>query len=67
MGDAITWLGAGFPLTSSRYRSMTGDYVVSLEATYHLLGMPPISLEDGVRETVRWLEDYRRSPLPTGV
>lgn len=56
MGDVIALLGIRFPLTSSRYRSMTSDYVVSLDSTYHILGRPPISLEDGVRETVSWLD-----------
>ncbi len=67
MGDGITRLGLQFPLTSSRYRSMTSDYVVSMDATYRLLGLPPISLEEGVRETVRWLEGYPRATPASGV
>jgi nucleoside-diphosphate-sugar epimerase len=56
VGDGMMRIGLPFPLTSSRYRNMTGNYVVPVQATYDLLGLPPISLEEGVRETVRWLE-----------
>jgi nucleoside-diphosphate-sugar epimerase len=55
-GDIVSWLGLKFPLTSSRYRSMTSNYVVSVDATYSILGPSPISLDDGVRETVFWLD-----------
>lgn len=57
-GDGFSRLGIRFPLTSSRFRSMTCDYPVPVEATYALLGPPPIPLEEGVRQTVGWLERY---------
>jgi nucleoside-diphosphate-sugar epimerase len=55
IGDVVIQLGGKFPLFSSRYRSMTEDYVTPMEQTYELLGAPPISMEHGVRETVVWL------------
>ena len=50
-----------FPLTSSRFQSMTQDYLTPIEATYELFGDPPYSLKDGVRLTVEWLEQYGKS------
>jgi len=59
-GDVITALtGKPFYITSSRYRSMVTDYVTPMEKTYALLGPPKVSLEQGVRETVAWLETMR--------
>lgn len=58
VGDVIIALGIKFPLSSARYRSMTGDYIISMNKTYDLLGMPPVSLEEGVRDTLCWLDRY---------
>ncbi|PAW83765.1 MAG: hypothetical protein B9S33_13105 [Pedosphaera sp. Tous-C6FEB] len=54
--QAVT--GRGFPLYSARFRNMTDDYVVPTERTLALLGPPLISLEEGVRETVAWLQAH---------
>jgi len=59
VGDAVTAVtGRGFPLTSSRYRSMTQDYVTPIGETFETFGPPPFSLEQGVDETVKWLRAY---------
>ena len=58
VGDGLARCGVRFPLTTSRYRNMTGSYLVPVQATYDLLGPPPVSLEEGVRETVRWLREH---------
>ena len=55
IGDGLVSCGVRFPIFSSRLRSMTEDYLTPMEPTYALLGPPPTSLEDGVRETVEWL------------
>jgi GlcNAc-P-P-Und epimerase len=60
LGDAITQLtGKPFYLTSSRFRSMTSDYLVDMEKTFRVLGPPAISLEEGIRQSVEW---YRQAP-----
>ena len=59
-GDVITSLtGKPFYITSSRYHSMVTDYVTPMEKTHTLLGLSKISLEEGVRETVAWLQNQR--------
>ena len=55
LGDLLGLVGVKFPLTSSRYRSMTSEYLCPMEATYAVLGPPPITLQQGVDETVAWL------------
>jgi nucleoside-diphosphate-sugar epimerase len=47
-----------FPLTSSRFRSMTEEYLTPIEKTFSVFGEPPFSLQAGVHETVEWLEQY---------
>jgi nucleoside-diphosphate-sugar epimerase len=45
-----------FYINPSRARSMMTDYVVSMDATYDLLGKPKYTLEQGVARTVEWLQ-----------
>jgi GlcNAc-P-P-Und epimerase len=54
-GDLVIKCGGKFPIFSSRFRSMTEDYMTPMEPTYAALGPPPISLKEGVHETVEWL------------
>lgn len=57
-GDMLKMIGANFPINTSRYRSMTTSNPAPMEATFKELGMPPYSLEDGIRETVAWMKKY---------
>ena len=62
VGDVISrFTGQPFLITSSRYRSMTSDYLVDMDKTFRVLGPPPISLEEGIAETAKW---YQAAPLP---
>lgn len=56
-GDLLQACGARFPITSTRYLSMTEDYPVPIGPTFELLGQPPYSLKEGVEEVFRWLDD----------
>jgi GlcNAc-P-P-Und epimerase len=55
VGDAGKKLGLRVPLTSSRFRSMTEDYITPTEGSIQALGASGVSLDEGVRETVDWL------------
>jgi len=60
LGDVIgAMTGRPFYINTSRFRSMTSDYLVNMDRTFRLLGEPPISLERGVEETVAWLRQSR--------
>jgi nucleoside-diphosphate-sugar epimerase len=60
LGDIPSYLtGKPFLINSSRFRSMTTDYLTPMDKTFELLGKNPYSLEDGIRETVEWLRSYR--------
>lgn len=55
VGDVVIRAGGRFPLYSSRFRSMTEDYLTPMAPTFAALGPPPVALEQGVRDTVGWL------------
>jgi nucleoside-diphosphate-sugar epimerase len=59
-GDLISTItGKPFYITSSRYHSMVTDYIVPIEKTFTLLGPPKTSLQQGVTETVTWLQSQK--------
>ncbi len=77
IGDGIGKLqNKPFYINSSRYKSMTSDYRLPerLTETYSILGRPSISLEQGVSETIQWLEQEtqlkpsssRSNPISSG-
>jgi nucleoside-diphosphate-sugar epimerase len=60
LGDIPTAVsGKPFLINSSRFRSMTTDYLTPMDKTFELLGNNPYTLGDGIRETVKWLRSYR--------
>jgi nucleoside-diphosphate-sugar epimerase len=54
VGDVLKMLKVKFPLTSTRFNSMTQDYVTSIEKTYELLGQPPFGQNEGIRRFISW-------------
>jgi GlcNAc-P-P-Und epimerase len=57
-GDVLNFFNLKFPITSSRYRSMTVSNPAPMEATFELLGLPPYSLQEGIAKTVEWIKSY---------
>jgi nucleoside-diphosphate-sugar epimerase len=55
VGDVVVRSGGRCPIFSSRFRSMTEDYVTPMDPTFEALGPAPFSLQHGVEETVGWL------------
>lgn len=55
-GDLLKAFNISFPLTSTRFNSMTQDYLTTVEKTYAVLGEPPYSMEQGVKEIVEWYD-----------
>jgi hypothetical protein len=55
MGDFMEAVIGRAPLTSSRLRSMTEDYVTPMEPTFALLGPSHFSLAEGIAATMAWL------------
>ncbi len=54
-GDLANRFGVKIPITSSRFQTMTVDYLAPMAPTFEALGHPRISLSEGVERTVRWL------------
>jgi len=55
LGNALRLVGIKFPITLSRYRSMTTSNPAYMEKTFQELGEPGYTLDQGIEETVRWL------------
>lgn len=58
LGDFLKKLNITFPLTSSRLKSMTTSNEAPMEKTFEILGNPPYSINEGVKETINWLKKY---------
>ncbi len=58
VGDILLLGGIKFPITSTRYLSMTSSNTAPMEKTLKTFGSPPYSLDHGVEETVNWLKQY---------
>lgn len=56
VGDVLSLAHIRFPLTSSRYKSMTNSNTAPIEKTIAAFGNPPYSLDQGIEETVNWLK-----------
>ncbi|MDB5957085.1 NAD(P)-dependent oxidoreductase [Ramlibacter sp.] len=56
VGDAFKLVHLKFPITGSRYKSMTHSNYISIKKTTDVCGVPPYSLSDGIRETVEWMQ-----------
>lgn len=60
-GDLLARIGyEHFPMTSFRLRNMTHDGCVDTSATESLVGPVPVDWREGVKRTVRWLEDREK-------
>ncbi|MEM7358544.1 MAG: NAD(P)-dependent oxidoreductase [Pseudomonadota bacterium] len=59
-GDLLSYIGVTFPITTSRFRSMTTDDLVPIAETITRFGTPPIPLDEGIKRSVDWLktQDY---------
>lgn len=55
LGDFLKHVGVQFPITSSRFKSMTTSNDAPMDLTFQTFGRPPYSLQAGVDETVAWL------------
>jgi GlcNAc-P-P-Und epimerase len=55
VGDLVIGLGGQFPIFSSRYHSMTEEYLTPMQPTLDALGPPKFTLQEGVEATVAWL------------
>jgi len=56
LGNVLHALGVNFPITLSRYRSMTQTNSASMDKTFKVLGAPKFKLQQGIDETVSWLK-----------
>lgn len=60
IGDAVHAVGLAFPIYGARFENLTTNNPVPVEPTLELLGVPPVSLHEGARETAEWLLNHYR-------
>jgi GlcNAc-P-P-Und epimerase len=58
LGDFLNSFSIKFPINTARFRSMTTDNPVDMEDTFKVLGNESISLEEGIVETVNWMQKH---------
>lgn len=58
LGDVLGLAKIKFPITSSRFKSMTNSNTAPMDKTYQAFGNVPYSLDLGIKETVSWMEEY---------
>lgn len=56
-GDFLKLFGVHFPMTSFRLKNMTTDNIINLKNTMAIAPDPPYSRLEGVRETLRWMDE----------
>ena len=54
-GDLANRFGVPIPINSTRFRSMTEEYLAPMAPTFEAFGYPKITLLEGVNRTVQWL------------
>jgi nucleoside-diphosphate-sugar epimerase len=57
-GECLKVIGIKFPITLSRYRSMTTSNDAPMQSVIDTFGTPPYSLQMGVDKTVEWMKQY---------
>jgi nucleoside-diphosphate-sugar epimerase len=58
-GDFLGLLKIKFPLTSFRLSNMTTNNILPLTNTYKVCGEPPFSRLEGVKKTLKWMQDFK--------
>jgi len=53
-GDALNRLGLKFPMSSERFFRLTVNEQIPYQSTFELAGLPRVSLDEGVRKSMRW-------------
>lgn len=64
IGDLLKTIKISFPMTSTRYYSMTQSYLTPIEKTYTTLGNPSYTIEEGVHEFTNWFQNLDRDIKP---
>jgi nucleoside-diphosphate-sugar epimerase len=57
-GSILQKLKVSFPITISRYKSMTSENPAPMEKTIKILGCPKYSMQQGVEITTTWLSEF---------
>ena len=60
-GDIFVAMGVkNFPITTFRLKNMISENIVDSQSTFSVAGDPPISMSQGIDETVAWLNQEKK-------
>jgi nucleoside-diphosphate-sugar epimerase len=62
-GDILKNFNISFPITSTRFNSMTQDYLTPIDKSYVALGQPPYTMQAGVKEIIEWYYKESKSAV----
>jgi len=62
-GDLLASLGIPFPLTTFRLKNMITPHILDVDTTIKITGLPPYTMDEGVRLTIEWLRKHHH-PRP---
>lgn len=63
-GDLLKKVNIKFPITTTRFNSMTQDYLTPIDKTYKTFGQPFYKMEQGVKEIVNWSDANKDLVIP---
>jgi len=66
IGSQIKSITGSFPIDSDRYFRLTVQETIPYERTLAVTGAPLYSLDDGVRECLKWIYNHCPSLIPNG-
>ncbi|MEL6674287.1 MAG: NAD(P)-dependent oxidoreductase [Bacteroidota bacterium] len=67
-GDICKAVGVKFPITTTRFNSMTTDYVTFVDKTIETFGPAPYDMEAGIKEMIQWYNERSQGvPHPAKV
>lgn len=58
VGEISGKIGGPSPVNRGRLYRMTSEYIADMEPTFEIFGPAPVSLEQGIAETVAWLKAW---------
>jgi nucleoside-diphosphate-sugar epimerase len=64
IGDVLKAVGFNFPITSSRYFSMTTSNPAPMGRTFEELGKPRFTIQEGIAHTVNWMKIHHPHLVP---
>jgi GlcNAc-P-P-Und epimerase len=61
VGDLLKLFKINFPMSKYRLNNMTTDQIFNLKSTYMICGVPPFNNNDGINNTLKWMNLFNNN------